>query len=180
MSDTVEQVVASRTVYSGTMLDVRVETVQRGEGRPSQREIVVPRGAVAMVAIDEQGQALFVRQYRSAIHRELLEIPAGTLNPGEPPDDCARRELAEEVNLQAARWTPLAAVYSSPGFCTEMIHLYLAEGLSHADGQPDEGEELTVVRLPLSDTLSLIASGKIQDAKTTAGLLLALEVRRTR
>lgn len=170
-----ERVVGSRQAFAGRIVQVRVETVALPGGKTVEREIVEHRGSVAMVALDGEGHALLVRQHRPAVGRDLLELPAGSLNPGESPDQTARRELAEELNLAAARWTPLAAFYTSPGFLTELMHLYLAEGLSPCQGTPDEDEAITVERLPLADVPRRIAAGDIRDAKTIAGLLLALD-----
>jgi len=133
-----------------------------------------------MVVLDDQDQVLLVRQHRPAVGEDLLELPAGTIEPGESPDACARRELAEELGMAASRWTPLAQCYSSPGFCTELIHLYLAEGLTPAQGQPDEDEAITVERLPLAEAPARVADGTIRDAKSVAGLMLVALERRGR
>lgn len=168
------RVVASRQVYAGRVVNLRLDTLALPDGRHVQREVVDHRGAVAMVVVDAQEQVLLVRQHRPAVGEDLLEIPAGTLEAGEPPDACAQRELAEELGLAASRWTPLAQCYSSPGFCTELIHFYLAEGLTPAQGQPDEDEAITVERLPLADVPARVADGTIRDAKSIAGLMLVV------
>jgi 8-oxo-dGTP pyrophosphatase MutT (NUDIX family) len=177
MASIAQRIVASRQVFAGRVVKLRLDTLALPNGNMVQREVVEHRGAVAMVAIDEQERVLLVRQHRPAVGADLLELPAGTLEADEEPDACARRELAEELQLAAARWTPLAQCYSSPGFCTELIHLYLAEGLTPAQGQPDEDEALTVERLSLADVPAQLATGAIRDAKTVAGLLLALQRR---
>ncbi len=172
-----ERVTESRRAFSGRIVQVRVDTVELPTGKRVEREIVEHRGSVAMVALDEQGQALLVRQHRAAVGEALLEVPAGSLNPDEAAQRAAERELAEELNMAAARWTLLATFYTSPGFLTERMHLYLAEGLSHAEGRQDEDESISVERLPLAEVPARIAAGAIRDAKTIAGLLLALERR---
>ena len=177
MSSAVQRVATSQQIFAGRIVKLRLDTIALPNGKTVQREVVEHRGAVAMVTVDAQERVLLVRQHRPAVGADLLELPAGTLEAGEEPDDCARRELAEELQLAAARWTPLAQCYSSPGFCTELIHLYLAEELTPAHGQPDEDEALKVERLPLAKALAQIASGAIRDAKTIAGLLLVLQRR---
>ncbi|HEV7214104.1 MAG TPA: NUDIX hydrolase [Chloroflexota bacterium] len=175
MPSTKPRVVESHQLYAGRIVTLRLDTLALPNDKTVEREVVEHRGAVAMVAVDEQERVLLVRQYRPAVGIDLLELPAGTLEPGEAPDDCARRELAEELELAAARWTSLAQCYSSPGFCTELIHLYLAEELTPARGQLDEDEAITVERLPLTEIPAQIAAGAIRDAKTIAGLMLALQ-----
>ena len=175
MPSTEQRVVNSRQVFAGRILTLRVDTLAVPDGRTVEREVVEHRGAVAMVVLDDEGHVLLVRQYRPAVGENLLEIPAGTIEADEPPADCARRELAEELGLAAGNWTRLAQCYSSPGFCTELMHLYLAESLSPAFGQPDEDEAITVERVALADIPSLITSGAIRDAKSIAGLMLALQ-----
>jgi ADP-ribose pyrophosphatase len=179
MAATEQRVIHSRQVYAGRLIRLRLDTVALPDGKAVQREVVEHRGAVAMVVLDEQEQVLLVRQHRPAVGLDLLELPAGTIELDELPDACARRELAEELGLAASHWTPLAQCYSSPGFCTELIHLYLAEGLTPAQGQPDEDEAITVERLPLAEAAARVADGTIRDAKSVAGLMLvALERRR--
>lgn len=177
MQSGVGRVVESRQVFAGRVVNVRVDTLALPDGKTVQREVVEHRGAVVMVALDHDHQVLLVRQHRPAVGEDLLELPAGTIEAGEAPPDCARRELAEELGMAADRWTLLAQCYSSPGFCTELLHLYLAEGLTPAHGQPDEDEAITVERQPLASVRALIASGAIRDAKTIAGLMLVVQDR---
>ncbi len=169
-----EETIARRYVYQGRILNLRVDTVRLPSGRVTTREIVEHRGAVALVPLDEDGHVLMVRQYRKAIERDLLEIPAGTLEPGESPEACARRELAEETGYQADRLEPLLSFYSSPGFCTEQLHLYLARGLRPAAVPRPEDERLTLERVPLAQVPALISQGVICDAKSLIGLLALL------
>ena len=180
MASIEHRVATSRQAYAGRIVNLRVDTVALPNGKIVQREVVEHRGAVAMVVLDDQDQVLLVRQHRPAVGEDLLELPAGTIEPGESPDACARRELAEELGMAASRWTPLAQCYSSPGFCTELIHLYLAEGLTPAQGQPDEDEAITVERLPLAEAPARVADGTIRDAKSVAGLMLVALERRGR
>ena len=114
-----------------------------------------------------------VRQYRHATGEHLVEIPAGKLDAGEDPLDCARRELLEEVGCEAESWHALASFYTSPGFSDEVLHLFLARGLIQGEAAPDEDEFLEVMRVPLEEALAMVAGGGIRDSKTVAGIALA-------
>jgi ADP-ribose pyrophosphatase len=134
-----------------------------------------PGGAVAVPLLDD-GRVILVRQHRYPLGKSILELPAGKLNPGEDPAIAAARELEEETGWRAARWTKLVSLYTTPGFCDEVLHLYCAEGLSHAPGghRREEGEfTMSLEILPLTRALQMIESGEIQDGKTIVGLLLA-------
>ncbi|MDR7556443.1 MAG: NUDIX hydrolase [Armatimonadota bacterium] len=173
--DSAEPTVASRLVFRGRVVAVRVDDVRLGSGRVVVREVVEHPGATAVVPVTGDGHVLMVRQYRKAVEAFLLEIPAGTLEPGESPDQCAQRELAEEVGMRAGRLTPLATYFPSPGVLTEAITVYLAEDLHPHVLAADPGEEgLEVERVPLDRVPALIASGGIRDGKSLVGLLLAL------
>jgi ADP-ribose pyrophosphatase len=150
-----------------------VDEIELPQGGTVTREVVEHPGAVVMAAIDDAGQVYLVRQYRHAVRRDLLELPAGTLEPGEEPLAAAKRELQEEVGLQADEWTPLGFFYSSPGFANERLYAFLAQGLHVVDTDPDFDEDLTAVRLPLDDLLRHLL--EITDAKTLATLLLVQE-----
>jgi ADP-ribose pyrophosphatase len=157
----------SKTVYDGKLIDVVVE--RWGD---HEREIVDHPGAVAIVAVDSEGLLTLVRQRREAVREELLELPAGTLEAGEAPLDCARRELAEETGLTGGSWREAATFYTTPGFCRERMHLFFAEELERGEASPESDEELEVVRWPTSAIATNVAV--IEDAKTIAGLLLYL------
>ena len=131
----------SKTVYDGKLIDVVVE--RWGD---HEREIVDHPGAVAIVAVDREGMLTLVRQRREAVREELLELPAGTLEAGEAPLDCARRELAEETGLTGGSWREAATFYTTPGFCRERMHLFFAEELERGEASPESDEELEVVR----------------------------------
>lgn len=168
-----ETLVASQPVFAGRLLTVQVDTTELPDGRRVEREIVHHPGATAIVAV-EDGQVVLVRQYRHAIRQTLLELPAGKLEAGEDPLDCAMRELAEETGLQAAHWRPLGKTVVSPGFCDEMIHLFRADGLTAAaETACDEDEVIEVVRLPWLAAVQAVRRGEITDAKTQVALLLA-------
>ena len=158
---------SSRTAYDGKLIDVTVE--RWGE---HEREIVEHPGAVVIVAIDRDGMLTLVRQRREAVRTELLELPAGTLEEGEAPLVCARRELEEETGLTGGTWREEAAFYTTPGFCRERMHLFFAEELERGDASPESDEELEVVRWPRAEIAAKV--GELEDAKTLAGLLLYL------
>lgn len=169
-----ETVLSSKTVFGGKVITVETWQVALPDGREAGREIVLHLGAAAVVPVDHRGWVTLVRQHRVAIDQMTLEIPAGKLDfPGEDPFACAKRELEEETGLQAAKWTKLAHVVTTPGFCTERIALYLATDLSQVQAHTDPDEFLSLVHLPLSEAIGLIATGAIIDAKTCLGLLMA-------
>jgi ADP-ribose pyrophosphatase len=160
----------SRTVYDGKLFDVTVE--RWGE---HEREIVEHPGAVAIVAVDDDGMVALVRQRREAPRKALLELPAGTLEDGERPLDSARRELEEETGLTGGSWRELAAFYTTPGFCRERMHLFAAEGVQRGAASPEDDEELELVHWRVDEIGSRL--GELEDAKTIAGLLLYLHNR---
>lgn len=163
--------VTSRRIFEGRVVNLRVDRVRLPDGRETEREVVEHRGAAVIVPLTDHDEVLMVRQFRYAVGEGLLEIPAGTLEPGEAPLACAVRELAEEVGAQAARWEPLAAFYPAPGVMTEVMHLFLATGLTEgpADSTPDE--DLIVERVPLGQAVDMVRRGEIRDAKSLAGIL---------
>lgn len=159
--------------------------MERRDGSRAERDVVGHPGAVAMVAVDVDGRVLLVRQWRTAAGRAMLEVPAGTLDVhdgvAEDPDRAARRELEEETGYRATSWRKLAEFWTAPGFATELMHLYLAEGLVPADGDrlgPDEDERLELTRVTLDEGLALVDAGAIADAKSILGLLWLDRLRR--
>lgn len=173
----------SETVYEGRVITLRRDTVAMPGGGDSVREVVAHPGAVAVVALDEQDRVVLLRQYRHPVGRHLWELPAGLRDEdGEAPLATAQRELAEEVQLTAARWSLLTTTYSTPGFCDEQVILYLAEELSEVprpDGFVVEHEEadMTVERVPLADAVQRVFDGDIRNASAVVGLLAAAQVR---
>ena len=168
-----EQKVSGRRAWDGRLLAVDVDRVRLADGTEAVREVVRHPGAVVVVACDRDDRVLLVSQFRYAVGRTLLELPAGMLGAAEEPLACARRELAEEAGCAAQRWTALARFYSAPGFCDEQLHCFLAEDLSPAVGHADPDERIEVVPLPFERALALVDGGEICDAKSVAGLLLA-------
>lgn len=170
-----EHVIARKDVYRGRILTLRVDEVRLPNGRQTTREIVEHPGAVVIVAVDTRGRVAMVRQYRAAVGHELLELPAGTREPNETAEACARRELSEEMGLTAASWTALGGFYSAPGFCTEYLSLFLAAGLTPSAGHPEEDEQIQREWIELAAVPRMIAEGDVCDAKSIAGLLRYLQ-----
>jgi ADP-ribose pyrophosphatase len=164
---------SAQHVYEGRLLGLTVE--RWGE---NEREIVEHPGAVAVVAVDDEGYVALVRQLREATRKRLLELPAGTAEPGEEPLETAKRELQEECGLTGGEWRELAAFWTTPGFCRERMHLFAAEGVEHGKADPAPDEELELVRWPITEVDERL--GEIEDAKTLAGLLLYLRTRTPR
>lgn len=165
---------SSETIYDGKILHVERWQVTCPNGHAAAREIVVHKGAAAVVPVYEDGTTLLVRQHRVAVDRMTLEIPAGKLDSAqEDPLDCAVRELREETGLSAETMTHMTTILTTPGFCTEKIAIYLAQGLSQGDTHPDEDEFLGLIRMPLADAVGMIMRGEITDSKTICGLMMA-------
>lgn len=167
-----EATISTDRVFSGKLINLRVDTVSLANDRVARREIVEHPGAVALVPVDHEGGILLVRQYRKPAERPLLEIPAGTLRRGEDPLVAAQRELREEIGFAAGKLERLTGFYPSPGFCTEYIHVYVASDLTPSTLPADDDESLEVVRVALDEAVAMVLQGKIEDAKTIVGLLV--------
>jgi ADP-ribose pyrophosphatase len=174
-----EETLSSKLVYDGRAVRLRVDAVRLPSGRETTREIVEHEDCVAIVAVDGEDNVLLVSQFRKPVEKELLEIPAGGIEPGEEPEDCVRRELREETGFLPRRMERLGGFYSSPGYGTEYLHLYLATDLVSSPLQAEDSESIRLVRVPLSEIIGLITSGDICDAKSIAGLLVFLEYRKS-
>ena len=168
-----EKKIDGKQVYNGVIVNVRMDQVELPNGKTAPREIVDHPGAVAVLPLDEDNNVIMVTQYRYAFETEMLEIPAGKLNPGEDPWVCALRELKEETGYIPGEMLPLGASYSSPGFCTEVIYLYLARYLEKGEATPDEYEFLKIEKVPLDDLVDRILQDEIRDSKTVAAVLKA-------
>ena len=162
--------VESEQIFKGKKFAVRVDTITDRPGHTYKREIVVHGGAVVMVPVTTEGKLVLVRQWRRATGKVLLELPAGTVDEGEPPLETAKRELQEEIGFKANQITPLGGFFSAPGILTEYLHLYLAEDLEASQLDPDENEELDLIELTMDEALDAIESGEIEDAKSIAGI----------
>lgn len=172
-----EQTIEQRRIYEGKVVRLRIDTVRLPDGRTATREVVEHNPAVAMVPVDREGRILLVRQWRSPVDAALLEVPAGTTDDGEDIEAAVQRELQEEIGYRAGRLTRLCGFWVAPGYCTEYIHVYLAEELAESRLQADEDERIEVVPLTLKEALDAIAAGQIQDAKSQVGLLMYARLR---
>ena len=167
-----EKITHTESIYSGRVVKLVVHDVELPDGKSSKRELVQHPGAVAVVALDAEQNVLLVRQYRIAADQILLEIPAGTLNPGEDPEACAVRELQEETGYRPGQIEKIGGIFVAPGYTTEFIHLYLASDLIDSKLAQDEDEFLEVERLPLAEALKWVEQGDIIDGKSISALLL--------
>ncbi|HZT78858.1 MAG TPA: NUDIX hydrolase, partial [Gemmataceae bacterium] len=159
-------------VYRGRKIQVAVETEALPDGRTARRDVVIHPGAVAIIPMVDADHVCLLQNRRPVVGETLWEIPAGTLEPNEPPEQAAVRELAEETGYRAARWRKLAAFYPSPGVLSERTHLFVAEGLTPGPAHPEAGEDLHPHVVAWQDALAWALDGTIRDAKTLAGLLL--------
>ncbi len=173
-----EKTLSSQLIYDGRAVRLRVDTVQMAGGRETTREIVEHSDCVAIIAVDAGDNVLLVKQFRKPVDKELLEIPAGGIEAGEDPEDCVRRELREETGYLPRKLERLGGFYSTPGYCTEYLHLYLATDLTPSPLQAEDTENIKLIPVPISQISSLITSGSICDAKSIAGLLTFLEYRK--
>jgi ADP-ribose diphosphatase len=157
-------------VYRGFIVNLTVDHITTASGITTVREVFHHPGGAAVVPVLPNGNILLVRQFRYPIQQDLLELPAGKIDPGETPESTARRELAEEIGYHAGVLEKLAEFYTTPGFCTERLHLYLAKELTPTKEQGDDDEEIIVEQFSLSELKSLLCSGRITDAKTIIGI----------
>jgi len=163
-------------VYRGRLLQVRRDTVRLPDGATAEREYIRHPGAVAIIALTDAGELVMERQYRYPLARDMIELPAGKIDPGEATLDTARRELLEETGYTASSWTYVATIHLAIGYSDERIEFYLARGLKHVGAKLDDEEFLEVFTLPLSTALEWIREGKITDSKTIAGLFWAEKI----
>lgn len=171
--DLTEKCLDSERKYSGLIVNVRLDTAELSSGALEMREVVEHCGGVAVLPVDDDGICCMVRQFRYPFSRKMLEVPAGKLEPGEEPEQCAIRELSEETGLRADRLVPMGSVCASPGYLTEEIHIFLALGLHQGDSHPDENELLSVERHSLTELADRALCGEIRDSKTVIALLKA-------
>lgn len=178
-----EEILKSEYLYRGKILNLRLDQARLKDDRESRlvsREIVEHHGAVAIVALDAQERVLLVRQFRSAVQREMLEVPAGTLEIGEDPAVCAVRELKEETGYSARDWGTLGRIYPCPGYSTEQMWLYLARGLTATTASPEDDESLQLELVPFNHAIDMIEGGEIVDAKTIVALLQVWKKNKTK
>ncbi|MBN2336004.1 NUDIX hydrolase [Candidatus Bathyarchaeota archaeon] len=165
-----EKTISSKLLHEGRNFSFKTDIVSLENGRETVRDVVEHPGAVAIVPVDGEDIVL-VRQYRYAAAKELLEIPAGTLEPGEDPFACAVRELREETGYAASSWTQLLSCFMAPGYSSEVIYFYVAEGLTEVGSSPEEDEVIRVERFGFNEVIEMIESNRIEDSKTITGVL---------
>ncbi|RHW41180.1 NUDIX hydrolase [Neobacillus notoginsengisoli] len=163
-----EKTISSKEIFNGKIISVRVDDVELPNGKTSKREIVKHPGAVAVIAVTDDNKIILVEQYRKAMERTMVEIPAGKLEKGEDPKECAHRELEEETGYECKELEWLTSFYTSPGFADEIIHLYIAKGLSKKENAAslDEDEFVNLEEVTLEQALEYVKEKKIYDAKT--------------
>lgn len=171
--DYTEKVLRRVNAYKGIIVDVETDMIELSNGAVTMREVVRHPGGVCVVALGDDGCVSLVRQFRYPFREHLWELPAGKLEKGEEPLPAAKRELSEETGLEADTWTDLGQLYATPGYCSEVLHLFLATGLRQGEAHPDPNEFLDVIRLPLAELIDRIEAGEIRDAKTVVGALRA-------
>jgi ADP-ribose pyrophosphatase len=162
-------------VYAGKVLDLDVDEVEEPGAIRGLREVVRQRGSVAMLPVHDDGGVVLVRQYRYAVDAHVWELPAGRVDPGETPDEGARRELEEEVGLRPRSLEPLLVFWTTPGFCDEVMHLYRATGLEAVPARPEADENIEAATFTLAEAREMIRRGEIREGKTLVALLLELE-----
>lgn len=172
-----EETLSSKIAFNGEILNVRVDEIRLPGGRKSTREIIEHSDAVAVVPIDRNGNMILVRQYRRGAGKDLLEIPAGCVEPGENPEETVRRELQEEIGYLPNKITSMGGFYASPGYNTEYLYLYLATELAPAKLHAEDTDSIEVVPVPIKSITDYIKSGKICDAKSVAGILYYMFMR---
>lgn len=170
-----EKTISSRPIFKGRAFAVRIDTVINANGEETTREIVDHAECVAVVPVDPDGDIILVRQYRKAVEKELLEIPAGGIDPGEDPPTAVKRELQEEIGHLPGKIERLGGYYSSPGFCTEFLYLYLATDLTPSQLYAEDTAGIQTVKVKPRRIRRMIAAGEICDSKSVAGLLYYLD-----
>jgi ADP-ribose pyrophosphatase len=176
VKDLTERRLSSRLVYDGKLLKVRSDTVRLPDGGAAEREYIEHPGAVAVIALTDSGELVMERQFRYPLGRDMIEIPAGKIDPGEDPLATARRELQEETGYTAAEWTHVATINIAIAYSDEHIEIYLAKGLKQERAKLDEEEFLEVFTLPLATALAWVRDGRITDSKTVSALFWAEKI----
>lgn len=171
-----EKTISSRHIYSGNIIEVEHLKVTLPDGREATRDLVLHPGASVVIPLNKNDELYMVRQYRKAIEKESLEIPAGKLDKGEDPQVCAERELREETGLTAEHVIHLASIHSTPGFSNEVLHLYVATGLNEGEACTDEDEFISTEKIPVKKLVDMVLSGEITDAKTIIGIFIAEKI----
>lgn len=173
-----EKTLSTEVVFEGRAIKLRVDTVETADRRTTTREIVEHAACICVIAVDDDDNVLLVKQFRKPLEKELLEIPAGGIDDGEDAEAAVVREMQEETGWRPRKLERLCGFYSSPGFCDEYLHLYLATDLVTGRLFAEDTASIELVRVPMARIPELIASAKIEDAKSIAGLLYYLEYRK--
>jgi ADP-ribose pyrophosphatase len=173
-----EETLSSKLVFEGRAFKLRVDTVKTADSRETTREVVEHPDCIAVIAVDDKNYVLLERQYRQSIGKELLEIPAGGIEPGESPEEAVRRELQEEIGFLPKNVKLLSGFYSAPGYSTEYLYLYLATELVPSQLYAEDTAVITVVKTPVDKIPALLKSDEVRDAKTIAGLYAYLAYRK--
>jgi ADP-ribose pyrophosphatase len=168
-----DRTINSKKTYSGKMIDVRIDEIILESGKSTLREVVEHDPTVAIVPIDNDGNIILVNQYRHPAKKYVLEVPAGLIDPGEDPDKAALRELMEETGYGANSLNPIGRIWASPGFTDEYMHCYIARDLFPKKLPHDDDEEISIRKIPISETHTLIKNGIIDDSKTISLILMA-------
>ena len=169
--DLTEKTLSQKTVYNGRIINLRVDEIELPNGEKSTREVIEHNGGACIVAITDNDEVLLVKQYRYAYGKVVTEIPAGKIEKGEDPLDCASRELVEETGYSAKNIELLCETYPSPGYCGEVIYIYMASELTKGNQHLDEDEFLDVIKIPLKEAYDMIVRGELHDSKTITGIL---------
>lgn len=172
-----EKQIDSKKIYDGCILSLRVDRVMLENGKEATREVIDHQGAAGIVAFDENGKLLMVRQYRYPVEQELLEIPAGKIDPGETPMQCAVRELQEETGYLAEKMIDLGRLYPAAAYDCETVHIFYAQGLTPARQNLDEDEFLTVEHIDFEEAVRMVLDNEILDSKTQIGILKIKNIR---
>ncbi|MDQ3009556.1 MAG: NUDIX hydrolase [Acidobacteriota bacterium] len=167
------ELIESQNIFTGTIFSVERDRLREENGSEIVREVVRHAGGAGCLPLFDDGRVALVKQYRHPARRELLEIPAGKIEAGEMPVECAAREVEQEIGFRARRLQPLADFYSTPGFCEERLYVYLATELEQAEQNLDHDEFVEIVYLPLNEAVAMAERGEIEDSKTIIALLLA-------
>lgn len=176
MKELLEKTISSERIFDGKIINLRVDTVELPNGKQGKRETVEHPGAVAVIAINDNNEILMVKQFRHAVQEIIWEIPAGKLEKGEDPKDCAERELSEETGYKAKQIKQLAHFFTTPGFTDEAMYLFIAKDLTLDKQNLDEDEFVIVEKIPINMAVNMIYQGEIVDSKTIVGILMAKDI----
>jgi ADP-ribose pyrophosphatase len=169
-----EKTLETNYLFQGKVVNLRIDRVKLPNGKESVREVVEHAGAVGIVPVSDDNKIILVKQFRKALDQEIIEIPAGKLDPGERPADCAQRELQEEIGFKSGRLEFKFSCYTSPGFSNEIIHIFIARDLQESRIKCDDDEFITTLEVSLQEALHMIKNGMIKDAKSISGILALL------